>query len=138
MLFRSRDPYIKRTLDIYNGILGFVEKAHWSERDIERAVIGCAKAAERPIRPGPATATAAWRYLTGLTEDIRQERRETLLAATPDSVKSAAVKLFRENYPRRNICVVSGRANLEKANTELDDPLCLTPVSQHTAVAPRA
>jgi Zn-dependent M16 (insulinase) family peptidase len=127
-LMSYRDPGVERTLRTYEKVLDHVRGIEWSGRDIEQAVIGCAKGDERPIRPGWATATALWRCIGGLGEDLRRDRRDALLRATPDAVKATAVSLLTDYGERSNTCVLSSRQKLEEANRALTQPLQLEEV----------
>jgi len=113
-----RDPWIHRTLDVYNSAAAFVQKAQWTQSDVERAIIGAAKEFERPIRPGEATGAALWRHLTGDTPDRRNARHAAMLRATPAGIKRAMLELFESGFPKAAVCVVSSREKLEAANRE--------------------
>jgi presequence protease len=113
-----RDPWIWRTLDAYEAAVKFVRDSNWSQTDIDRAIIGTAKEFERPIRPGEATATALWRYLTGDTSARREARHAALLTATAPQVKKALLDVFEAGFPQAAVCVVSSRQKLEEANRQ--------------------
>ncbi|HYF50677.1 MAG TPA: insulinase family protein, partial [Planctomycetota bacterium] len=82
-----RDPWVKRTLDTFGAVVDFIHKSDWSQADIDRCIIGTAKDGERPIRPGGATGQALWRHVHGDTKELREERHQRLLGATPKEVK---------------------------------------------------
>ncbi|MFW5996666.1 MAG: insulinase family protein [Lentisphaeria bacterium] len=119
-----RDPHIKRTLDVYDGALEYIMNKDWSEDDVRRAVIACAKEDAKPIRPGWATSASLWRYLTRLTDEERQRRRELLQKVTVADVKDVARDILSaEQHP--NTCVVSSRDQLVQANREMAFPLAI-------------
>ena len=124
-LLSYRDPHIERTLAVFDRTLDYLRGMKWSRRDIERAVIGCAKDDETPIRPGWATAAALWRKLGRLSDEVRQQRRQQLLAATPAGVRQAALRLFEDGYAEGNICVLASRQKLAAANRRLAQPLVI-------------
>ena len=128
-LMSYRDPAVARTLEVYEKVLEHVRAAKWSKRDVERAVIGCAKADERPIRPAAATSAALWRHLGRLTEDLRMDRRAALLRATPKAVKEAGLQLLGDGLAKSNVCVLGGREDLQRANATMAKPLTLTDLS---------
>jgi presequence protease len=113
-----RDPWIWRTLDVYNASMDFVRKSDWPQAEVDRAIIGTAKEFERPIRPGEATGNSLWRHLTGDTPARREARHAAMLEATPAAVKRALLDVFEAGFPRATVCVVSSRQKLEQANTE--------------------
>ncbi|HET6383286.1 MAG TPA: insulinase family protein [Armatimonadota bacterium] len=116
--YSFRDPWVKRTLDTFDGAADFARKADWTQIDVDRAIIGTAKGAERPIRPADATGTALARYVSGDTPELRKQRHVALLEATPPSIKRALADLFETGSPHARTCVVSSRAKLEQANVE--------------------
>jgi Zn-dependent M16 (insulinase) family peptidase len=116
--YSYRDPWIWRTLDAYRSSLDYVNKAEWPQAEVERAIIGTAKEFERPIRPGDATGSALWRYLTGDTDDLRKKRHAAMLQATPATVRRAVLDVFEAGFPQASVCVVSSRQKLDEANQQ--------------------
>ena len=115
------DPHIVETLDVFDGLRGHIAAQHWSQTDIDRAIIGSAKAGEAPIRPAEATDLAMTRRLSGDTDELRDARYAAALRANPASVKETTLRVLAENEPRAAVCVVSSRENLEKANDRLGE-----------------
>ncbi len=113
------DPHVKRTLDIFAGVREWVNKADWSQTEIDSAIIGTAKDDERPIRPEDATDTALFRHLAGITPSVRDDRSRRLRAATAPEVKRAMLAALEQNLPHSSICVMASRERLEAANKEL-------------------
>ena len=116
--FSYRDPWVHKTLDTFQGLLGHVQKAKWSQTDIGRAIIGTAKGGERPIRPSEATGTALWRHINGDTPELREQRHAGILRATAKEVRRAVLELLEKNTSNVSLCVVSSREKLEAANRE--------------------
>lgn len=114
-----RDPNIVQTLAVFDRLGEWVDRAAWSQIDIDRSIIGSAKGVERPLRPGEATSLALTRFVRGDTDDFRKRRYQTALSATPKSVKSAMQEMFALYAPRSSVCVVSSREKLDDANAKL-------------------
>jgi presequence protease len=113
-----RDPWINRTLDVYNGALDHVRTAGWTQGDVDRSIIGTAKEGERPIRPPQASGTALSRYLHGDTPQRREARHTALLGVTLADVKRVLTQQFEANASQSAVCVVSSREKLEEANRQ--------------------
>ena len=113
-----RDPWINQTLDVYRGAARYVKSADWTQADVDRAIIGTAKEGERPIRPGPATGTALWRYLMRDTAERREQRHAAMLASDLRGVKRVLEEQFSAYERKSAICVVSSRERLEAANQQ--------------------
>jgi presequence protease len=116
--YSYRDPWIHRTLNVYNATTDFVRRANWSQAEVDRAIIGTAKEFERPIRPGEATGNALWRYLCADTIERREARHAAMLRATPAALKKALLEVFEAGFPKAAVCVVSSREKLEEANRQ--------------------
>ncbi len=114
-----RDPWVKRTLDVFKGAADYVRNSNWTQTDVDRAIIGTAKEAERPIRPADATGAALSRHLLGDSAELRAARHESLLGATAAKVKGVMSTLFEKNMDKAGVCVVSSRPRLEEANAQL-------------------
>lgn len=124
-----RDPHVARTLGAFGGTIDFVRQVQWSQTDIDHAIIANAKLDERPLRPAEATSVALIRHLLGLTQEIRQQRYERLLAATPAPVRQATLEALESGWPRSAVCVVSSREKLQDANAQMpDSPLAIEDV----------
>jgi hypothetical protein len=118
--YSYRDPWITRTLGVYENAPAWLVGANWSQLDVDRAIIGTSRDAEKPIRPGAATGTALWRHLIGDSVEFREARHARLLSAKAGEVRRALVEQFGHNLSRAGVCVVSSREKLESANR--DDP----------------
>jgi Zn-dependent M16 (insulinase) family peptidase len=115
------DPNIVETLSVFDGLRDHVAAQQWSQTDIDRAIIGNAKDAEKPIRPEAATGTALMRHIRGDCDNLREARYAATLRATPASVKETMLRVVDANEPRAAVCVVSSREKLEEANQRLGD-----------------
>ena len=116
-----RDPWINRTLDVYNGALRFIRQAEWTQADVDRSIIGTAKEAERPIRPAWATSTALWRHLVGDTPQRRSARHAALMSAQLPQIRRALIEQFEHHANQAAVCVVSSREKLDDANRQRSD-----------------
>jgi Zn-dependent M16 (insulinase) family peptidase len=120
IVFNSfRDPHIVETLRVFDGYRDWINAQNWTQTDIDRAIIGSAKEAERPIRPAEATSTALTRHIRGDTNELREQRYSTMLGATPKSVKQTLLRVLESGEPKAAVCVVSSREKLEEANKAL-------------------
>jgi len=120
-MFSYSDPHVVETLRVFDGLRDFVHRAPWTQADVDRAIIGSARDAERPIRPGEATTTALVRHMRGDTNEMRERRYATMLRATPVEVKRAFLDHLDANETRAAVCVVSSREKLEEANRALGE-----------------
>jgi Zn-dependent M16 (insulinase) family peptidase len=120
-LYSYFDPRITETLAVFDGLGDHLKSRHWSQTDIDRAIIGSAKEAEAPIRPGRATGLALMRHVRGDSDELRAARYAAALRATPESVKETTLRVLDANASRTAVCVVSSREKLEEANRQLGE-----------------
>lgn len=124
--YSYRDPWVKKTLDTFARLRDYVQNADWTQEEIDRAIIGTAKTAERPIRPEAGTGAALWRHICGDTPERRFERYIGIIGATPAEVKRAMLDLFDKSFEKGGVCVLAGREMLENGNKEMADaPLAI-------------
>ncbi len=114
-----RDPWIQRTFEVFRNVGTYLERTRWPRREVERAVIGCLKGDEQPIRPDAATGLALGRFLANVDEEWRRERRERLLRLGPDEIRDRGIAFLRRSNDRAAECVIAARNKLEQANQEM-------------------
>jgi Zn-dependent M16 (insulinase) family peptidase len=108
-------------LRVFDAYRDWLNAQNWTQTDIDRAIIGSAREAERPIRPAEATHTALVRHIRGDTNELREQRYSAMLGATPKSVKQTLLRVLENGEPKAAVCVVSSREKLEEANQALGD-----------------
>jgi Zn-dependent M16 (insulinase) family peptidase len=123
------DPDIARTVRVFDGLQQALERAAWTPADIERAAIACARDEEVPIRPGLATDLALWRWVTGVTQEVRRAWRLAQIQATPAVVRQAALEMVRHAADRTGTAVLSSRARLRAAAADLPAALSVRPLT---------
>jgi Zn-dependent M16 (insulinase) family peptidase len=119
LLSSFRDPHVARTLDVFARTPAFVRAAGWTQKDVDRAIIGVAKQDEKPLRPGEATSEALNRHLTGLTPDVRDRFHAARLGITPAAAREALLNVLEPGLASSPVCVLADRAKLEEANRAL-------------------
>ncbi len=112
-----RDPHIIRTLEAYRDALARVARGGVDGESIERAVIGTVGKEERPMDPGEKGFVSIQRHLYGITDAVRQERRELVLAADSGALKGAAEALAQA-FDGGCSVVVAGRKAIDEAGLE--------------------
>ncbi len=111
-LWSYRDPHLKRTVDIYEGVADYLEKLELSEEELTKAIIATIGALDKPMTPSEKGSVIAGRQLSGLTqEDVQRERDEVLSTTVEDLRKFAP--MFREGMKQNNICVFGNEQKLD-------------------------
>jgi len=115
-----RDPNLKQTLDTYDATPEFLREAakEMSSSTLSNAIIGMIGDMDAPMSPDQKGFTSMDRFLTGLTDDMRQRRREQVLSTTSKNFKYFGERL--EAVARSGtIAVVGSDAALGAVKDEL-------------------
>ena len=119
-----RDPQIASTLKAFQGAAAFIAGDNFNDEDINEALLQVCSDMDRPDPPGPSARKAFGRKLVGLSDDMRRTFKESLLSLTRDRVREVAGKYFTAPS-MLGVAVISGKEQLEAANTVLESPLIL-------------
>ncbi len=83
-----RDPNLKETNEIYEGIVEYLESFDVDERDMTKYVIGTIGALDAPMTPSDKGARGLSAYLSGVTNEMLQEERDQILRAQPEDIRA--------------------------------------------------
>lgn len=104
--YSYRDPNPTNTMKIMKGAGQWAVNKEWSDRDLEEAKLSVFQSADAPTSVSSEGMT---RFLSGITEDMQQERRERMLDVTKEQVKDVAQRYIVEGIERdRNQLVFLG------------------------------
>mmetsp|Transcript_27003 Transcript_27003/g.66597 ORF Transcript_27003/g.66597 Transcript_27003/m.66597 type:complete len:313 (-) Transcript_27003:11-949(-) len=115
-----RDPNLKGTLDTYDGTSKFLYdlSKELSPAALSNAIIGMIGDMDSPMSPDQKGFASMDRYLTGLTDETRQHRREQVLATTAKDFKEFGERL-EAVAKEGTIAVVGSESALAAANKDL-------------------
>lgn len=113
-----RDPQLMRTLEAFGAALEKFASEEVPQRDLELAILGLVGSDVRPHVPAEKSVISLRRYLYDITTELRQAKRDRLLATTPAAVKAAAERL-RNAFDDRTVAVLGSRDAIEAAGGEL-------------------
>lgn len=85
-----RDPNLRETNDVYEGIVDYLETFSADERTMDQFVIGAISSVTRPLTPMQAGAMSFMRYMIGVTEEELQKERNEILDATVEDIRALA------------------------------------------------
>ncbi len=109
-----RDPQIVKTIDTF--LKGLTEYPRQLTReDLERALIGVIGKDLKPLAPLEKGILAMRRDIYGITDQLRQEKRDTLLSLQPEDLRRAAESLA-SHWEGMTLTVISGESLLDKAS----------------------
>lgn len=116
-----RDPNITRTINIYQKACDFIKEPDaYSDDDIKEAILQVCADIDKPETPGPSSINAFYRSIVGLSDDIREDFKQKLLATTKTQIKDVADKYFDSSKSdNKGVAVISSKEMLETANIDL-------------------
>lgn len=91
-----RDPDAQRSLGVMRAAGEWASKRQWTEREIEEAKLSVFQSVDAPESVSDEGMTL---FLTGITQDMEQERRERLLDVSISQVKDVAEKYLPNIAP---------------------------------------
>ncbi|MGI6069029.1 MAG: insulinase family protein [Blautia sp.] len=108
-----RDPNLKRTLEVYQGIPEYLRKFSADERDMTKYIIGTISNLDVPRTPKTKGAVSRVAYFSGITPEMVQKERDQILNATAEDIRALA-PLMEAILAKEQICVVGGEEALEQ------------------------
>lgn len=112
-----RDPNLSGTVAAYDGAADFIRHHLPDRAEVERTIIGVIGSMDTYLLPDAKGYTSLSRFLTGMTDERRQQLREEVLAATPDDFARFADVL--EDVARHGRVVAMGSPQaIRQANAE--------------------
>lgn len=109
-----RDPNLLKTLDVYDGAAKALNAAI-GENDLTRSIIGVIGDVDGYEFPDAKGYSSMWRYLTGTTDAIRQQRRDEILGTTPADFTALAAAIEAVSK-HGHVVVLGGEAAIKAAN----------------------
>ncbi|KAI3723811.1 hypothetical protein L2E82_35569 [Cichorium intybus] len=112
-----RDPNILKTLDVYDGTSDFLRQLEMDDNTLEKAIIGTIQDIDTYQLPDAKGYSSFLRYLSGISEEDRQARREEIL-----STRSSDLKEFGDVIDtikdKGVVVTVASQAAIDAANKE--------------------
>ncbi|MDR3110243.1 MAG: insulinase family protein [Planctomycetaceae bacterium] len=112
-LWSYRDPNLKRTVDIYEGVANFLEKLELTDEELTNAIIATIGSLDKPKTPAAKGGTIAMEILAGQKREEVQQRRDEVLSTTLSDLRDFA-KMFRDAMKQNNICVFGNEEKLKE------------------------
>jgi Zn-dependent M16 (insulinase) family peptidase len=115
-LWSYRDPHLKRTVDIFDGVADYLEKLELSDEELSKAIIATIGGLDKPLTPSEKGGKVTAMLLTGLSFADLQRERDEVLSTTVEDLRGFA-KMFREGMKQNNICVFGNEEKLKEDAT---------------------
>ncbi len=124
-LVSYRDPNLKETVAVYEGIPAYLEQFSPDERDMTKYVIGTISNLDVPLTPSAKGSRGLSAYLSGVTEEMMQKERDQVLGAAKEDIQALA-KLIRAVLDTGSLCAVGNEEKIETNRSLFDQVSNLT------------
>ncbi len=125
-----RDPRISETLDAFRAALTRVAETGATRDELDKAIISVVSRDIRPMSPAEKSIIGLRRRLYGISDDMRQRKREELLATKPSELAEAARRIL-DGFDDAYTAVMAGKDAVEAAasrNPGLGEHMIVLPV----------
>lgn len=115
-----RDPNLSNTLDIYDRTSQFLSHTNLDEKQLRRCIIGAIGRMDQYRRPDDKGYTSMVRYLTGLTDERRQQIRDEVFSTTNQEIQAFA-GILEQVREKGHVVVMGSQDAIERVNSERGD-----------------
>ncbi|MCI6534680.1 MAG: insulinase family protein [Lachnospiraceae bacterium] len=112
-----RDPNLKRTIEVYEGIVDYLKNFTVSDRDMTKYIIGTISNIDQPMTPATKGERSMNLYMNKISADMIREERSQILDATQDDIR-ALYRVVEAVLKADQLCVVGSEDKIEE-NKEL-------------------
>ncbi len=108
-----RDPNLKETMEIYEGVVEYLENFAADEREMTKYIIGTMSSVDQPLTPAGKGDRSFNLYMNQVSEEMLKKERKEILTATTEDINKLKVVLeaILEN---QNICVIGSEEKIEQ------------------------
>ena len=114
-LVSYRDPHLKRTLEVYQGVVDYIRNFQADERDMTKYIIGTISSKDVPKTPQMKGSVSKTAYFCGVTEEMLQKERDQILNASVEDIRALA-DIVKAVLDAEQICVVGSESKVEGAS----------------------
>jgi presequence protease len=122
-----RDPNLTQTLENYHGTADYLRSVDLNDAEITKAIVGAISDVDAYQLPDAKGYSQMLRYLTGMTDERRQQIRDSILSTSLVDFRRFGEVLARLNDSGR-VVVLGSQDAIEAANAENPGMLSVTKV----------
>ncbi|MBO5461467.1 MAG: insulinase family protein [Ruminococcus sp.] len=113
-LVSYRDPNLKKTMEVYEGIVEYLREFDVDERDMTKYIIGTISNIDRPMNPSAKGDRSMNLYMNHVTEEMIKEERMQILKAQPEDIRALA-DIVEAVLGAEQVCVIGSEEKIEEA-----------------------
>ena len=118
-----RDPNLKKTLEIYDGVTEYLKNFTVSERDMTKYIIGTISNIDQPMTPAAKGDRSMNLYMNHVSQEMIEKERGEILNATQEDIRALS-SVAEAVLANQQMCVIGSEAALEEEKelfTEVKD-----------------
>ena len=108
-----RDPNLKRTMDVYEGVVDYLENFTVTDRDMTKYIIGTMSNIDQPMTPAIKGERSMNLYMNRVSEEMIQTERCQILEAQQEDIRKLA-PVVEAVLRADQICVIGGEEKIEE------------------------
>ena len=108
-----RDPNLKRTMDVYEGVVDYLENFTVTDRDMTKYIIGTMSNIDQPMTPAIKGERSMNLYMNRVSEKMIQTERCQILEAQQEDIRKLA-PVVEAVLRADQICVIGGEEKIEE------------------------
>ena len=112
-LISYRDPNLKKTMDVYEGVVDYLENFSVSDRDMNKFVIGTISNIDRPMNPAAKGSRSMNLYMNHVSEEMIRTERNQILDADQADIRALA-DVLRAVLAEQSLCVIGSEDKIEE------------------------
>lgn len=108
-----RDPNLRRTLEVYDGIVEYLKEFTVSERDMTKYIIGTMSNIDQPMTPAAKGDRSMNLYMNKVSAEMIQKERREILEAGQDDIRRLS-KVVEAVLKADQLCVIGSEEKIEE------------------------
>ena len=108
-----RDPNLKRTIDVYEGVVDYLENFTVSDRDMTKYIIGTISNIDQPMTPATKGERSMNLYMNKVSTEMIKKERAQILDAAQEDIRALA-KVAKAVLAAEQLCVIGGEEKIEE------------------------
>ena len=114
-----RDPNLKRTMEVYEGVVDYLKNFTVNERDMTKYIIGTMSNIDQPMTPAAKGDRSMNLYMNKVSEEMIREERNQILDANQDDIR-ALYRVVEAVLKADQLCVIGSEEKIEEEKEMFD------------------
>ena len=112
-LVSYRDPNLKKTLEVYEGVVDYLRNFAVDERDMVKYIIGTISNMDQPLTPAAKGDRSMNLYMNHVSEEVIRLEREQVLKAGQEDIRKLA-DIVKAVLDADQLCVIGSESKIEE------------------------